>query len=100
MFTPAGVTPDGIEIQFATDHLGHFALTGLLLDNLAAAGEARVVSLSSITHKNAHLDFDDLKDDMGFGLRFHGPFATPLRVELATSRESRISVIFASSASF
>ena len=46
------------------------------------------------------LDFDDLKDDMGFGLRFHGPFATPLRVELATSRESRISVIFASSASF
>jgi NAD(P)-dependent dehydrogenase (short-subunit alcohol dehydrogenase family) len=51
---------DGFELHLGTNMLGHFALTGLLLGNLAAAREARVVSLSSITHKNAHLDFDDL----------------------------------------
>jgi NAD(P)-dependent dehydrogenase (short-subunit alcohol dehydrogenase family) len=57
---PRRTSADGFELQLATNMLGHFALTGLLLDNLAAAREARVVSLSSITHKNAHLDFDDL----------------------------------------
>ncbi|XVS61594.1 oxidoreductase [Actinosynnema sp. CA-299493] len=57
---PRRTSADGFELQFATNVLGHFALTGLLLDNLAAARAARVVSLSSITHKNAHLDFDDL----------------------------------------
>lgn len=57
---PRRTSADGFELQFGTNMLGHFALTGLLLGNLAAAGEARVVSLSSITHKSAHLDFDDL----------------------------------------
>ena len=57
---PRRTSADGFELQLATNMLGHFALTGLLLGNLAAAGEARVVSLSSITHKNAHLDFEDL----------------------------------------
>ncbi|MEU4746228.1 SDR family NAD(P)-dependent oxidoreductase, partial [Actinosynnema sp. NPDC023658] len=57
---PRRTSVDGFELQLATNLLGHFALTGLLLDNLAAAREARVVNLSSITHKNAHLDFDDL----------------------------------------
>lgn len=57
---PRRTSADGFELQFATNMLGHFALTGLLLGNLAAAREPRVVSLSSITHKNAHLDFDDL----------------------------------------
>ncbi|MEV3964573.1 oxidoreductase [Nocardia sp. NPDC050193] len=57
---PRRTSADGFELQLATNMLGHFALTGLLLDNLAAAGEARIVGLSSITHKNAHLDFDDL----------------------------------------
>ncbi|MFC7533892.1 SDR family NAD(P)-dependent oxidoreductase [Actinoplanes sp. GCM10030250] len=57
---PRRTSADGFELQFATNMLGHFALTGLLLGNLAAARRARVVSLSSITHKNAHLDFDDL----------------------------------------
>ncbi len=45
------------------------------------------------------LDLDGLKSDYGFGLRFHGPFATPLRVELAKSGE-RLRVIFSSSAAF
>ncbi|WP_127507101.1 oxidoreductase [Actinoplanes solisilvae] len=57
---PRRTSADGFELQLGTNMLGHFALTGLLLANLAAAREGRVVSLSSITHKNAHLDFDDL----------------------------------------
>jgi hypothetical protein len=57
---PRRISADGFELQLGTNMLGHFALTGLLIGNLAAAREARVVSLSSITHKNAHLDFDDL----------------------------------------
>ncbi|GIH79319.1 oxidoreductase [Planobispora longispora] len=57
---PRRTSADGFELQLATNMLGHFALTGLLLGTLAAARRSRVVSLSSITHKNAHLDFDDL----------------------------------------
>jgi NAD(P)-dependent dehydrogenase (short-subunit alcohol dehydrogenase family) len=57
---PRRTTADGFELQLGTNMLGHFALTGLLLPNLAAGREPRVVSLSSITHRNAHLDFDDL----------------------------------------
>ncbi|MEU4702589.1 oxidoreductase [Nonomuraea dietziae] len=57
---PRRTSTDGFELQLGTNMLGHFALTGLLLGKLAQAREARVVSLSSITHKNAHLDFDDL----------------------------------------
>ncbi|MFC3499663.1 oxidoreductase [Micromonospora krabiensis] len=57
---PRRTTADGFELQFATNMLGHYALTGLLLGALCGARNARVVSLSSITHKNAHLDFDDL----------------------------------------
>ena len=53
-------TADGFELHLGTNMLGHFALTGLLLDGLAAARAPRVVNLSSITHKNAHLNFDDL----------------------------------------
>jgi NAD(P)-dependent dehydrogenase (short-subunit alcohol dehydrogenase family) len=57
---PRRTSADGFELQLATNTLGHFALTGLLLASLTAAREARVVSLSSITHKTAHLDFEDL----------------------------------------
>jgi NAD(P)-dependent dehydrogenase (short-subunit alcohol dehydrogenase family) len=63
---PRRTSADGFELQFATNMLGHFALTGLLLGNLAAAPAARVVSLSSITHKGAHLDFDDLMFERGY----------------------------------
>ncbi|WP_169987811.1 oxidoreductase [Microbispora sp. H10836] len=63
---PARTTADGFELQFGTNMLGHFALTGLLLDNLGRADAARVVSLSSIVHKNAHLDFDDLMSRRDF----------------------------------
>jgi outer membrane protein assembly factor BamA len=52
-----------------------------------------------VTARTADLDLDGLKSDFGFGIRFHGPFATPLRVELAKSREG-LAFIFASSAVF
>ncbi|GGX22749.1 short-chain dehydrogenase [Streptomyces malachitofuscus] len=64
---PRRTTADGFELHIGTNMLGHFALTGLLLDQLEAAKEPRVVSLSSITHKNAHLDFDDLMSERGYG---------------------------------
>jgi NAD(P)-dependent dehydrogenase (short-subunit alcohol dehydrogenase family) len=51
---------DGWELQFATNHLGHFALAIGLHDALAAAGHARVVSVSSVGHIDGDIDFDDL----------------------------------------
>ncbi|MEU4768511.1 oxidoreductase [Actinosynnema sp. NPDC023794] len=77
---PRRTSADGFELQFATNVLGHFALTGLLLDNLAAAGAARVVNLSSITHRNAHLDFDDLMSE-----RRYRPATAYGRSKLATT---------------
>ena len=63
---PAQRTADGFEAQLGTNLLGHFVLTGLLLDTLGRAGAPRVVSLSSVTHKNAHLDFDDLMSSRAY----------------------------------
>jgi len=56
MAPPEGRTADGFELQFGTNHLGHFALTGLLLDRLLAGNEPRVVTLSSIMHRYGRLD--------------------------------------------
>jgi NAD(P)-dependent dehydrogenase (short-subunit alcohol dehydrogenase family) len=60
MMTPELRTPEGWELQFATNHLGHFALATGLHRALAAAGRARVVALSSIGHLRAPVDFDDI----------------------------------------
>jgi NAD(P)-dependent dehydrogenase (short-subunit alcohol dehydrogenase family) len=60
MATPELRTPDGWELQFATNHLGHFALTMGLHDALAAAGRSRVVVVSSVGHVNGEVLFDDL----------------------------------------
>lgn len=51
---------DGIELQFATNHLGHFLLTSLLIDLIQDDPASRIVSLSSIAHKGASIHFDDL----------------------------------------
>jgi len=59
MRTPFGRTADGFELQFGTNHLGHFALTVGLLPALRDAGEARVVVLSSRGHRRSDVDFDD-----------------------------------------
>ncbi|MFD3424705.1 oxidoreductase [Nocardia fluminea] len=55
----SGTTEDGFEIQFGINHLGHFALTGLLLDRLVAAEAGRVVTVSSIGHRFGRIDLDD-----------------------------------------
>jgi NAD(P)-dependent dehydrogenase (short-subunit alcohol dehydrogenase family) len=60
MFPPLGRTEDGFELQFGTNHLGHFALTGLLLDRLLAAPGSRVVTVSSFAHRQGRIDWDDL----------------------------------------
>jgi NAD(P)-dependent dehydrogenase (short-subunit alcohol dehydrogenase family) len=54
------LTPEGWEVQFATNHLGHFALALGLHDALGAAGDARVVSLSSVGHRRSPVVFDDV----------------------------------------
>jgi NAD(P)-dependent dehydrogenase (short-subunit alcohol dehydrogenase family) len=62
MFTPKTTTKDGFELQFGTNHLGHFALTGLLLDRLLAAPGSRVVTVSSTGHRLIDaIRFDDLQ---------------------------------------
>ncbi|ETB04964.1 short-chain dehydrogenase [Mycobacterium avium subsp. avium 10-9275] len=61
MWTPKQVTEDGFELQFGTNHLGHFALTGLLLDHLLGVRDSRVVTVSSLGHRlRAAIHFDDL----------------------------------------
>jgi NAD(P)-dependent dehydrogenase (short-subunit alcohol dehydrogenase family) len=60
LLTEKRLTPEGVELHFATNHLGHFALALGLHDALAAARCARIVSLSSEAHLRAPLDFDDL----------------------------------------
>ncbi len=60
MMPPRSLSPQGQEIQFAGNHLGHFALTGLLLDILATAADPRVVTVSSNYHRNGKIHFDDL----------------------------------------
>ncbi len=60
MRVPEGTTADGFERQIGTNHLGHFALTGLLLPLLRDTPASRVVTVSSIAHKGARLPVDDL----------------------------------------
>ncbi|HYH30740.1 MAG TPA: oxidoreductase [Pseudonocardia sp.] len=60
MATPPAVTVDGFELQIGTNHLGHAALTWLLMPALRAAGAARVVTLSSLAHHGPGLDLGDL----------------------------------------
>ncbi|MGW0248400.1 oxidoreductase [Nocardia goodfellowii] len=54
-----GTTEDGFEVQFGINHLGHFALTGLLLGRIIAAEAARVVTVSSIGHRFGRIDPED-----------------------------------------
>jgi NAD(P)-dependent dehydrogenase (short-subunit alcohol dehydrogenase family) len=61
MAPPRRETADGFELQFGTNHLGHFALTGLLLGKLAGREDARVVTVSSTAHKLGKIDFGDLQ---------------------------------------
>ena len=60
MMPPSGRTEDGFELQIGTNHLGHFALTGLLLDRLLATSGSRVVTVSSFGHRQGRISLDDL----------------------------------------
>jgi NAD(P)-dependent dehydrogenase (short-subunit alcohol dehydrogenase family) len=63
MAPPRRRTADGFELQFGTNHLGHFALTGLLLPLMEGREDARVVTLSSTAHKMGRIAFDNLNGD-------------------------------------
>ena len=60
MVPPYGKTEDGFELQFGTNHLGHFALTGRLLPLLKATSGSRITTVSSASHNFGNIDFDDL----------------------------------------
>jgi NAD(P)-dependent dehydrogenase (short-subunit alcohol dehydrogenase family) len=67
MYTPQSSTADGFELQFGTNHLGHFAFTGLVLDRMLAVQGSRVVAVSSIGHRiRSAIDFDDLEFRKGY----------------------------------
>lgn len=88
MATPETRTPEGWELQFATNHLGHFALANGLHDALKAAGSARVVSVSSAGHLRTPVMFDDIN----FLRRPYDPF-------LAYGQSKTANVLFAVEAS-
>jgi len=60
-------TADGFELQFGTNVLGHFALTGLLLPLLERAEHPRIVTIASIAHKRGNIDLDDLQSTKNYG---------------------------------
>jgi NAD(P)-dependent dehydrogenase (short-subunit alcohol dehydrogenase family) len=66
MAPPRSGTADGFELQFGTNHLGHFALTGLLLERLLATRGSRVVTVTSTMHWIGRIDFDDLQRERGY----------------------------------
>jgi len=67
MYTDKAATKDGFELQFGTNHLGHFALTGQLLDNMLPVEGSRVVTVSSVGHRiRAKIHFDDLNLDRNY----------------------------------
>ena len=66
MELPYERTPDGFELTLATNHLGHFALTGLLLDRLLARPRSRIVTVSSEGHARGVIDFEDLQSENAY----------------------------------
>jgi NAD(P)-dependent dehydrogenase (short-subunit alcohol dehydrogenase family) len=63
MEVPYQRTADGFELTLATNHLGHFALTGLLLDRLRTVPGSRIVTMSSMAHLEGAMNFDDLQSE-------------------------------------
>ena len=67
MFPPKQTTRDGFELQLETNHLGHFALTGLLLKQMLPVPGSRVVTVSSLAHRiQAQINFDDLQSERSY----------------------------------
>jgi NAD(P)-dependent dehydrogenase (short-subunit alcohol dehydrogenase family) len=79
MAVPRASTADGFELQLGVNHLGHFALTGLLLDPLRGAGRARVVVVTSLMHRFGRIHLDDLHAER----RRYGPWGAYCQSKLA-----------------
>lgn len=100
MAIPRQETSDGFEMQFGTNHLGHFALTGLLLPKLVATSGSRVVTTTSIARIGDHIHFDDLQRQRSYSRwRVYGQskranllFAFELQTRLTEAGVSTISV--------
>lgn len=100
MATPYRKSADGFEMQFATNHLGHFALTGLLLDLVLDAENGRIVTISSQMHKTGRINFDDLNGEIAYSKWVaYGQsklanllFAYELQRKLAAASQNTISV--------
>lgn len=67
MAIPRRTTADGFEMQLGTNHLGHFALTGLLIERLLATEGARIVTVSSTVHRSGKIHFEDLQLERSYG---------------------------------
>ena len=67
MWPPYGKTTDGFELQFGTNHLGHFALTGLVLEAMLPVPGSRVVTVSSSGHRAGRINFADLQSERRYG---------------------------------
>ena len=100
MAIPRHETADGFEMQFGTNHLGHFALTGLLLDRILRAPSSRIVTVSSNAHRAGRMNFADLQGARtyrrwlayGQSKLSNLLFAYELQRRLEASGESTISV--------
>jgi NAD(P)-dependent dehydrogenase (short-subunit alcohol dehydrogenase family) len=66
MVPPEGTTAEGFELQFGVNVVGHFALTGLLLDRLTATTGSRVVTVSSLAHRQGQIDFANLRGEKDY----------------------------------
>ncbi|MET7936065.1 oxidoreductase [Streptomyces sp. NPDC005322] len=80
MAPPRTLTTEGVEVQFAANHLGHFAVTGLLLELMAGGDDPRVVTVTSTNHRQAQIFFDDLT-----GERKYSPMAYYNQSKLANA---------------
>jgi NAD(P)-dependent dehydrogenase (short-subunit alcohol dehydrogenase family) len=99
--SPRQTTKDGFELQFGTNHLGHFALTGLVLDHLLPVAGSRVVVVASLAHRiRAAIHFDDLQWEHGYDrVAAYGQaklanlmFAYDLQRRLAAKNEPTVAV--------
>jgi NAD(P)-dependent dehydrogenase (short-subunit alcohol dehydrogenase family) len=87
VYSKRRLSPDGIELTWALNHLAPFLLTALLLERLEASGPARIVTTSSDAHKGATIPFDDLNAEHGYRIRRYGE--TKLANILFTSELAR-----------
>lgn len=100
MFPPAGKTSDGFELQFGVNYIAHFALTAYLFELISSTKNSRIITLSSIAHRNGIIDFNNLKLEKPFDkFREYGQskiadliFTIELQRRLTKIRSTTISV--------